>query len=61
MEMAVLGMPDKDRLRTFESVDLLPDLEEEVFFDDVVIPDLIESYESGLDDWWGDFIAGSNL
>jgi hypothetical protein len=59
--MAVLGIPKKDRMLTFSRVDLLPDLEEEVLFNDVVIPDLIESYESGLDDWWGDFIAGSNL
>ncbi|MDR3353885.1 MAG: hypothetical protein LBO21_02460 [Synergistaceae bacterium] len=59
--MAVLGISEKERLLTFNSIDLLPDLEEEVFFDDIVIPDLVESYECGMDDWWGDFIAGSNL
>ncbi|MDR3332064.1 MAG: hypothetical protein LBT08_05490 [Synergistaceae bacterium] len=59
--MAVLGMSKGDRMLEYECIELLPDLEEDVFFVDILIPDLEESYVAGLDDWWGDFIAGSNL
>ncbi|MDR1885492.1 MAG: hypothetical protein LBQ56_04400 [Synergistaceae bacterium] len=59
--MAVLGLSDRERMSEYGGIELLPDLEEDVLFVDVLIPDLAESYECGLDDWWGDFIASMNL
>ena len=55
--MALLGLQAGDRMLEYECIDLLPDLEEDGFFVDTVIPDLEESFVSGLDDWWGDFIS----
>jgi hypothetical protein len=59
--MAVLGLTESERMSIFSSIGLLPDLEEEILFIDLLIPDFIESFENGMEDWWGDFIAGSNL
>lgn len=59
--MAVLGLSERERMLEYDSVELLPDLEEAVFFVDVIIPDLEESFVSGLDDWWGAFVADMYL
>jgi hypothetical protein len=45
----------------YDSIDLLPDLEEDVFFDDSTIVDIEESFLSGIDDWWGGFVADMYL
>ena len=59
--MSVLGLPQQERMLEYDSIDLLPDLEESVFFGDVLIPDLEDSFLLGLDDWWGDFVADMYL
>ena len=59
--MALLGMPDRERMVEYDCIELLPDLEESVLFVDVIIPDLEESFVSGLDDWWGNFVADMYL
>ncbi|MDR1915396.1 MAG: hypothetical protein LBQ58_02355 [Synergistaceae bacterium] len=55
--MAVLGLDIADRMVQHEAVNMLPDLEEAVLCDDVLVPCLEESFISGIDDWWGSFIA----
>ena len=55
--MALLGMCVKERIVDYDSLLLLPGLEENVLFDDIIIPDLDESFTAGIDDWWGGFIA----
>ena len=59
--MALLRLPEKARMLEYDAVDMLPDLEEDVFFDDVVIVDIEEAYTAGLDDWWGGFVADMYL
>jgi hypothetical protein len=41
----------------YDCIDLLPDLEEDVLFVDVLASDLEESYASGLEDWWPSFVS----
>jgi hypothetical protein len=55
--MAVLGLCAEDRMVEYEAVNLLPDLEASVLFDDVLIPGMEDAFISGIDDWWGSFIA----
>lgn len=55
--MALLSLAKQFRMIQYECVDLLPDLEEDILFVDTTIPDLEESFVSGLDDWWGDFVS----
>lgn len=55
--MALLGLSKHDRMLEYQCIDLLPDLEESVFFCDVMVPDIESSFVEGLDDWWGDFLA----
>jgi hypothetical protein len=55
--MALLGMADRDRNIEYDCVDLLPDLEEDVLFVDVLVPDLEESFVSGIDEWWSEFVS----
>lgn len=59
--MALLSLAEKDRMVEYDCVDLLPDLEEDVFFDDVIITDLEDTFTSGLDDWWGGFVSDMYL
>ena len=59
--MALLNLPKSARMLEYDSVDMLPDLEEDVFFDDIVIVDLEEAYTAGLDDWWGGFVSDMYL
>ena len=59
--MPVLGLPPSERMLEYDSIDLLPDLEESVLFVDVLIPDLEDSFELGMEDWWGDFVADMYL
>jgi hypothetical protein len=55
--MALLGLSERERMLEYECIELLPDLEESVLFVDVLVPDLEESFVSGIDDWWGDFVS----
>jgi hypothetical protein len=55
--MAVLGLPMRDRMVEYDCINLLPDLEDDVFAEDVILPAIEESFSSGLDDWWAVFIA----
>ncbi|MDR3254086.1 MAG: hypothetical protein LBT31_00780 [Synergistaceae bacterium] len=55
--MALLGMADRDRNVEYDCVDLLPDLEEDVLFVDVLVPGIEEAYTLGIDEWWGEFIC----
>jgi hypothetical protein len=41
----------------YECIDLLPDLEEDVLFVDVLVSDPEESYVSGMEDWWPGFVS----
>lgn len=59
--MALLTLTANEMMVEFLSVDLLPDLEEDVLYDDVIIVDLEESYTAGLDDWWGGFVSDMYL
>ncbi len=59
--MALLSLPNSARMLEYDAVDLLPDLEEDVFFEDVVIVDLEEAFTVGLDDWWGGFVSDMYL
>ncbi|MDR1514874.1 MAG: hypothetical protein LBS45_04200 [Synergistaceae bacterium] len=54
--MANLGLAHNERMLEYECIDLLPDLEEDVLFADVLIPDLEESYVSGMEEWWPEFV-----
>lgn len=40
----------------YDCIGLLPGLEEDVLFADVLIEGSEESYVSGLDEWWPDFV-----
>ncbi|MDR1471489.1 MAG: hypothetical protein LBS75_03110 [Synergistaceae bacterium] len=55
--MAVLGLCAADRMVDHEAVNLLPDLEAAVLFADVLIPCMEDAFVSGIEDWWGNFIA----
>ena len=55
--MAVLGLSERDRMVMYSCVDLLPDLEYDVFCSEVLIPVIEESFVSGIDDWWPIFVA----
>ena len=55
--MALFGIADRDRMIEYDCIDLLPDLEEDVLFVDVLASDLEESYASGLEDWWPSFVS----
>ncbi len=59
--MALLSLPNNARMLEYDSVDLLPDLVEDVFFEDVTIVDIEEAYTVGLDDWWGGFVSDMYL
>lgn len=55
--MALLNLSAQDRMLDYGCVDLLPELEEDVFFADTLVLDLEESFVLGIDGWWGDFIS----
>ncbi len=59
--MALLNMTEGDRILHYGALELLPGLEESVLFCDLLIPDMEESFVSGLDDWWGAFVADMSL
>lgn len=59
--MPILGLLPRERMLEYDCIDLLPDLEESVLFVDVLIPDLEDSFELGMEDWWGDFVADMHL
>ncbi len=59
--MALLGLGMRERMLEYDSIELLPSLEETVLFTDTTIPDLDETFASGMDDWWPAFISDMYL
>lgn len=59
--MALLSLSESEIMTEFVSVGLLPGLEEDVLYDDVIIVDLEEAYTAGIDDWWGGFVSDMYL
>ena len=59
--MAVLSLPQRDRMVMYSCIDLLPDLECDVYSFEVNYTVIEESFISGLDDWWPSFIADMTL
>jgi hypothetical protein len=55
--MALLSLSEKERIVEYDCIELLPDLVEDTLFIDILIPDIEESFVSGLDDWWEGFVA----
>jgi hypothetical protein len=55
--MALLGLSGRERMTEYNCIELLPGLEEDVFDTDVIIPSIEESFVSGWDDWWANFVA----
>ena len=55
--MAVLSLPQRDRMVMYGCIDLLPDLECDVFSSEVHFTVIEESFVSGIDEWWPGFIA----
>ena len=55
--MVVLSLPERDRMVMYSCVDLLPDLECDVYSAETFIPVIEESFVSGIDDWWPGFVA----
>jgi hypothetical protein len=55
--MSLLGLPERDRIAEYSCIELLPELEEDVFSVDVIVPSIDESFVSGWDDWWANFVA----
>ncbi|MDR1650413.1 MAG: hypothetical protein LBR87_01345 [Synergistaceae bacterium] len=55
--MAVLGLSERERMVQYSCIELLPDLEDDILFADVVVPCIEESFSSGFDDWWPNFVA----
>jgi hypothetical protein len=50
-------MAPGDRVASYHCVELLPELEDDVLGADVIIPAIDESFVSGIDDWWPNFVA----
>ena len=59
--MALFGLSKRARMLEYDCIDLLPELEEDVQFVDIVIPDLEESFCAGLDEWWDGFVSDMYL
>jgi hypothetical protein len=59
--MALLGLSERDRMIEYGCIELLPDLEDDVFCADVIIPCIEEAFSSGIDDWWPNFVADTCL
>lgn len=59
--MALLTLTNRDRELEYDAVDLLPGLEDDVFFEDDMLVELVVCYTDGLEDWWGGFISDMNL
>jgi hypothetical protein len=55
--MALLGLSEREKMTEYSCIELLPGLEEDVFSVDVIIPTIDESFASGWDDWWANFVA----
>jgi|GEM_PF-5682863 len=55
--MALLGVSPRERMLDYGGIEMLPDLVEDVFFVDALVLDLEESFVSGIEDWWGEFIS----
>jgi hypothetical protein len=54
--VATIGLSGRERMIEYDCIGLLPGLEEDVLFADVLIEGSEESYVSGLDEWWPDFV-----
>jgi hypothetical protein len=55
--MALLGLSEREKMTEYNCIELLPGLEEDVFSVDVIVPSIDESFVSGWDDWWANFVA----
>ena len=55
--MAVLSLHQRDRMLMYNCIDLLPDLECDIFSCEVSFTVIEESFVSGIDEWWPGFIA----
>ena len=54
--MYVWGLTGAEKILETEAISLLPDLEEDVLFEDSLFLSEEESFTASLDEWWGDFI-----
>ena len=57
MQMHVWGFTEDEKVFDREGIELLPDLTEDVLFEDVLVVDIEQDYTAGMDDWWGDFVS----
>ena len=55
--MHVWGFTEGEKVFDREGIELLPDLAEDVLFEDVLVVDIEQDYTAGMDDWWGDFVS----
>ena len=55
--MHVWGFTEEEKVFDREGIELLPDLAEDVLFEDVLVVDTEQDYTAGMDDWWGDFVS----
>ena len=61
MIVALLYMPERERMTSYNGIELLSGLEDDVFCSEVVIPAIDEAFVSGIDDWWPNFVADMYL
>lgn len=55
--MYVCGFTEEEKIMDREGIELLPDLTEDVLFEDLLVIDTEEDYTAGMDEWWSDFIS----
>lgn len=59
--MALLTLSARERELEYQCVDLLPDLEVDVYYEDVLLVSLGDAYSDGMDDWWDGFVSDGYL
>lgn len=55
--MHVWGFTEEEKILDREGIELLPDLAEDVLFEDLLVIDIEEGYTAGMDEWWSGFIS----
>lgn len=55
--MALLTLGAGERMVEYDCVDLLPDLEEDVYFEDTAVIGIEDAYTSAIDEWWPGFVS----
>ncbi|MBP9627408.1 MAG: hypothetical protein KBE01_09070 [Synergistaceae bacterium] len=55
--MHVWGFTEDEKVFDREGIELLPDLTEDVLFEDVLVVDIEQDYTAGMDEWWSDFVS----